>query len=424
MTVLKRILDTRLDVLFTGFIVIVAICYNSCSALSTIEVTSGFGMPLALLACITLLRLPTVSDNSKVMFVGLVIFIAPVVLSAAANPSYLNLMDSIQLVSIILLAYLCVCKLGALRFSRLFIDIMCVTSAGSILLFFLLNIIGVDLPLPVLENVNGVHYKTILVASQFVEPYIAESYSMGFFWEGGIFASYLMLAIIAEFLIKAKPSKVRLALLVVALLSTRSTAGYLLLPMAISVGILQRGGKTRYAIASLLILFSILLAINLDSIVSELVVLNPEMFGKLIDSDAVTRLSRLQSPMACWTLFTEKPVFGFGYGDAFNAYSRLIASSATIDSLTSTSGFQLVAFGFGGFLMWGCTAYSVLGSRFIAPLSRILLAVFIFIVINKEPHTASALTYALLFALLSSRKDWVAADLIDTPIIERALHAV
>lgn len=401
MTVLNRLAAIRIDALIASLVIAFAVCFNSCSALSTIKGLSSFGLPLAFIACLLLLCFPDAPDNKTKTTVSLFLFIVPIFLSSIASPTSSNAVNSLQLILIIILSYLCVRKLGALRFCTIFIDVMLVTSICSIVVWIALNFIGVDFPLPLLENVNGVHYKTLLVASYYVEPYIPTNFSMGFFWECGIFASYLLFAIVAELLVKRKLSKLRLIILAVALLTTGSTAGYLLLPVAISVGMLQRGGRARYVFVSALILTLAVVLANYSSIAAYLAQINPDMFSKLIDSNAVTRLSRLQSPAACWSLFLQRPILGYGYGGALDAYSAIVASSGTIDSLTSTSFFQLAAFGLGGIIMWVMAAYAIFGIRALTPLAKVALFVLVIIVINKEPHTASAMSYALLFSMIS-----------------------
>ena len=84
-----------------------------------------------------------------------------------------------------------------------------------------------------------------------------------------------------------------------------------------------------------------------------------------------------------------------------DVYSAYVASNSTVDSLTTTSFFQLAAFGILGFAMWLVTAWSVFATRRLPATAAFVLLVMFVIIINKEPHTASALTYMLIFAFLS-----------------------
>lgn len=328
-------------------------------------------------------------------------FVLPVVFSALANFDNSNVVNSLTLLSCIFLAYLCVRKFGSILMCRIFVKLMCISAAMSLILYLATNLLRLNLPFPVLENVNGIHYKTIFIVSQYAETYIDGSKSMGFFWESGVFASYLLLAIAIEFMVEEKASIRRLALLVIALFTTGSTAGYLILPIALTIGLLKSGGRGRVAISVGIVIVVLWIFANYSAIQDALVQINPTLFWKLGDADAVTKLTRLQSPSVCWDLFSANPFFGLGYGDALEAYSTVAASSATIDSLTTTSFFQLAAFGISGFAMWGITIYALIGTGRLPLSSGIMLVLLFVIIINKEPHTASVMTYILLFSFLS-----------------------
>lgn len=401
MNLIKRLLLIRLDwvliELFVGF----SVCLNSCSALSTLKGYSSLCLPFALLSCLLLLTLADVEKNKTALTVGVLVFTVPIILSAVGNLDNSNVMNSLALMTCIFLAYLCVKKVGSLRLCRIFVRVMYFTAGVSLVFWIATNWLALNLPLPVLENVNGVHYKTIFFASQHIETYIKNSNSMGFFWESGIFASYLLLAIAVEFMIEEKPSKNRLALLIVTLFTTGSTAGYLLLPLALSVGLLKNGGRGRLAISVGLAIVVLWSFANYSAILDALMQISPSIFWKLGDADAVTKLTRLQSPGVCWDLFSENPVLGLGYGDALEAYSAVASGSVTIDSLTTTSFFQLAAFGVAGFAMWGVTIYALAGTRCLPASAGLMLVLLFAIIINKEPHTTSVLTYILIFSFLS-----------------------
>lgn len=223
MNFVRRFLSIRLDWLFIGLIVGFAVCLNSCSAVSTLKGYSSLCLPFALLACLLLLMFTDVEKNNTALTGGLLVFVLPVVFSALANFDNSNVVNSLTLLSCIFLAYLCVRKFGSILMCRIFVKLMCISAAMSLILYLATNLLRLNLPFPVLENVNGIHYKTIFIVSQYAETYIDGSKSMGFFWESGIFASYLLLAIAIEFMVEEKASIRRLALLVIALFTTGST---------------------------------------------------------------------------------------------------------------------------------------------------------------------------------------------------------
>ena len=398
-------MSVRLDWLLIGLFVGLAVCLNSCSAVSTLKGYSALCLPFAIAGCVLLLLLPDAEKSTPALQVGVLVFTIPVVLSAIGNLDYSNVANSLSLLAVVVLAYLSVRKVGALRICRLFVRLICATAGVALVLWALTVLLGANLPLPVFENINGIHYKTIFIASQYADTFADVSKSMGFFWEGGIFASYLLLAVAVEFMVEEKPSKTRLVLLIVTLFTTGSTAGCLLLPLALAVGLLKRGGRGRLAIASLIVLLVVGVFANYSSIVDALMKVDSSLFWKLGDAQAVTKLTRLQSPEVCWNLFVANPILGMGYGDALESYSVAIAGSSSIDSLTTTSFFQLAAFGVAGFTMWAMTIYALVGNRCLPVSGSLVLALLFVLILNKEPHTASTLTYILLFSFLAFSGD-------------------
>lgn len=401
MNLVKRLVSARLDWLLIGIFVGFAVCFNSCSAISTFKGYSSLCLPLAILGCLFLVVLPDKVRGNSALSIGVLVFTVPAIFSAVGNISVMNTINSLTLLAVILLAYLCVRKVGPFRLCRLYVRLICMTSCISLAFWVASNILGINFPFPVFENVNGVHYKTILIASQYVEAYISKSNSMGFFWESGIFASYLLLAMAVELMVELSPSKARMALLVITLITTGSTAGYLLLPLVIAIFVLRKGGRGRVLIAIGLVLLVVVFFANYQLIIDMLVQINPSLFWKLDNADAVTRLTRLQSPEVCLKLFSSSPILGLGYGNALQAYSIAISGMTSIDSLTSTSFFQLAAFGVSGFLMWSVTIYGLMRTHRFSLSASIVLTFLFIIIINKEPHTASALTYILLFSFLA-----------------------
>lgn len=173
-------MSVRLDWLLIGTFVGFSICLNSCSAVSTLIGFSSLCLPFALISCFLLLTLSDADKNNTALTIGALVFTIPVLLSAIGNFSSSNVMNSLTLMVCILLAYLCVRKVGPLHLCHIFVWLMCATSCVSLLVWIATNWLGINLPFPVFENVNGVHYKTIFIVSQFAEAYIDASKSMGF----------------------------------------------------------------------------------------------------------------------------------------------------------------------------------------------------------------------------------------------------
>lgn len=60
--------------------------------------------------------------------VGVLAFSVPPVFSALANPGYSNITNTISLLAVVFLAYLCARKEDPESLCRVFVSVMCVTS--------------------------------------------------------------------------------------------------------------------------------------------------------------------------------------------------------------------------------------------------------------------------------------------------------
>lgn len=138
--------------MFIGLIVGFAVCLNSCSAVSTLKGYSSLCLPFALLACLLLLMFTNVEKNNTALTGGLLVFVLPVVFSALANFDNSNVVNSLTLLSCIFLAYLCVRKFGSILMCRIFVKLMCISAAMSLILYLATNLLRLNLPFPVLET--------------------------------------------------------------------------------------------------------------------------------------------------------------------------------------------------------------------------------------------------------------------------------
>ena len=90
------------------------------------------------------------------------------------------------------------------------------------------------------------------------------------FWEPGIFASYLALAIVFESITNSKSiSWFRIIVFVVSIITTTSSAGYALLVLAVGVILLRQSQLNGYKkiLAICIIIIIGVVALNIDSII-------------------------------------------------------------------------------------------------------------------------------------------------------------
>ncbi|MFW8602415.1 O-antigen ligase family protein [Desulfobacterota bacterium M19] len=153
------------------------------------------------------------------------------------------------------------------NFSYVFVKIMVVLSVIALILHYLRITIGVDLPslfqpLADIIDVSIVRRQATFFHTFFLDPK-DKLRNAGMFWEPGAFAGYLILAIVLLSLIKneivKKEHVISLSILSAALLSTKSTMGYMCFPFALLLHLDFNREKVRSVISGKILLLSFII---------------------------------------------------------------------------------------------------------------------------------------------------------------------
>jgi hypothetical protein len=380
-----------------GCIVVFAMLFNSCSMLSTVSSFSALSSVFSFVAIFALCTLRGGERSRSMALIVLILIVGGILGSSLVNLDLSNLNTGASQILAIGFGYLCAEKIPYRIFAGCFLRIMALMSTASIFLWFWVNVLDQSFPSIALENVNGVHYETIIIASLFDEPYITSHASMGIFWEPGVFASFIIVALLLELHFEEKTSLARVGAFIVALLTTESTAGILLVPIVFASVLMERCVKYRLPVFLMLLIGSITLVFLSSPILRFLASINPDMFLKLVEDNAVTANTRIQSPFICLSIFSSGPIFGYGYSGALDLYQSTIAYQGDVDSLTSTSFFLLSAYGLTGIILVLLPLLSVANISKKSAYSKILILIIIVAILNKEPHMTTCFLYALAF---------------------------
>ena len=133
------------------------------------------------------------------------------------------------------------------RFSNLYLRLMTVLTLVS-LFFWLLNVVGINLPaiITISEASDGVSVNSLIVYTQSAAAKIRETNfprNCGMFWEPGAFAGYLLIAFflyINELPTLWKTHRTSCIILILGLVSTFSTTGYILFAVLMLVFFYER----------------------------------------------------------------------------------------------------------------------------------------------------------------------------------------
>lgn len=322
-----------------------------------------------------------------------------------------NLFSYLYFLAVFISSFL-LCKSTSFKeFGSFFVKTLSVISIIS-LVFFLL-----------LYNTNFAYGTSINVG----ERYITQSYldlfydygnglpgrlaasaadrNMSIFWEPGVFGTLLLIGLIFElYFLKEQKSYLRCILFIICILTTFSTAAYLLLPFILFFSLFELPSSK---------FKSMLIGCGFALGVVFLLISTWYYRDKIFNGSysLVTRFSSIQYHLKI--MFTS-PLFGVGPVTANNMYYEI--SAGTVDAATSTMGYLLSGF--------GCLFFIFLLIVFISPLfrkdlkwtSKIFIIFFIFFILEKENQVNDfiSLTFILMFTFDSLRFKWEPADCYKT----------
>lgn len=358
---------------------------------------------LALIAITTMLLFFLVRKlNIDIKLVCFLTFVFVLGYASSIN-SEVNLTALIKLQLVVLFSYFFVNYLDYNRFVRLYVYFMVAISCGSLFLYFIENIInlGIVTSFPYFENSNGMGYHNGFLLFFFSSEYV-QYRNTGFFWEPGIFSSYLSLAVILSGHVKLGRDSIITMLLALTIFTTYSTSGYILLILALIAKYFSGGGR-KYLVIIFSCLTFIIISIFYKEFIDVLRSYFPEVTNKFFVDESSSVLERIKSPSANIEAFIKSPFIGLG----LNGVDELYKVKGDF-AQTSTMTYYLGAFGILGFLY----SYLILcGTVFnknknFKGLNGLLSFLVLIIILNKEPHMYFCLTYIVLFYwVLQSRKE-------------------
>lgn len=255
-----------------------------------------------------------------------------------------SLYYSIRFFSIIVYSYIFTTELNFDSFKKLYVKCMSTISAIAIVGFFIGSFSNFYYSLPTITNVNGISYYDGIIF--FGMNDYSRGRNLGIFWEPGIFAIFIAIAILFMLFDSEKINKIQFAILLFALFSTLSTTGYFLMAICL-IGLIyirKKAGITKGILLILSVLFIIIGIINSSAIFSTLLSTFPRVFTKLIDNSSSTTY-RMDSIKYNLEIFARSPIFGNGL-----IRTNILFSELSRGSQTSTMTLYFAQFGLIGII--------------------------------------------------------------------------
>ena len=294
----------------------------------------------------------------------------------------------------VIIAFYLLEKYGLNNIIKVYLKVMVVISIAALIGYTLLNCTSLLNNLPTTKNVNGVEYGIGLLFN-YIKVYPERN--CGVFWEPGIFASYLALAIVFESITNSKSiSWFRIIVFVVSIITTTSSAGYALLVLAVGVILLRQSQLNGYKkiLAICIIIIIGVVALNIDSIILNTSLSNNAYLVKLT-SERLKQSSRITAIFHNLSIFWKSPLFGAGVSNVLSQMS----SWADI----STTTYMLSIFGILGSLYTLFIVYGIFSQKQMNVFVKLLFFFVLVAIVNKEPHINIMFTWIIILGMVSSR---------------------
>lgn len=299
-----------------------------------------------------------------------------------------------RLLAVVIIVSYLIEKYGFRNIVKVYLDIMFFVSIISLIGYLLLNFTSLLNNLPSVTNINGVEYGVGIIFN-----YIKAlpERNCGIFWEPGIFASYLALAIAFESIINSNSiSWFRILVFVVSIITTTSSAGYVLLIFSLGI-VLLRGSKLsgyKKLLAIIVVIAIAIVAFNIDNIILNTSLAQNKYLIKLT-SDRMNQSSRITSIYHNLSIFRKRVLFGAGIDSVLNQMS----SWADI----STSTYMLSIFGVMGSLYTLFIIYGIFSQKNINIFVKLFFFFILISIVNKEPHINIMFTWIIILGMLSDK---------------------
>lgn len=272
-------------------------------------------------------------------------------------------------------------------FKKTFVKTMVVISCLSLIGYALQYTPLIDL-LPTVVNYNGTEYVNGAFFSVIKYTYSGLTERLhGLFWEPGLFATYLAIAIVFLKRENTKKYWLTLALFVVCLIMTKSGAGIAMMPLILIIKLTDRTDNELSVRKNVMLCIVLVLIFVIGQVGSDIIDqwLNDYLLVKLTDTSNVSNFMRTNAVLVDLQIAWNH--FPFGVGIAQYAAEVAKFNSTLQSSGTSTITTYLAEYGIFGIpivIVWIKALFQISDSRkFITRLATLLMFLTI---LTKEPH--------------------------------------
>ncbi|MBQ4571486.1 MAG: hypothetical protein IJB21_07305 [Bacilli bacterium] len=303
----------------------------------------------------------------------------------------------LRFISVLIISFYLGTTYSFKEIKSVFVNFMFIVTVISLIGFFLVNNTTLLNFLPRFSNINDKEYAIGVIFNYM--PVIPER-NCAIFWEPGIFATYLVLAIIFELIYNSKKYHIiKLVVFYIGLLTANSTAGFLLgfitLLFMFYSKVKHKKQNVIMNIVSMFFLILLLLVIlNLDVIILNSSLANNKYITKLL-SDEFINSARMKAFVGNLKLFFDNPIFGVG----ISSYELSVIPFADISTLT----YSLAVFGILGLMISGGFFIGIVKQKRLTIFQKIIFIAVLFSILSKEPHLEMLFSWLIFFSLNNNK---------------------
>ena len=296
-----------------------------------------------------------------------------------------------------LIAFVIVTSIDQDIFGRMYVRVMFIISIISLAFFYFFQFTPIFELFPTLLGLDQFGNLSEKYKGLFFYYRLDPSRNNGPFWEPGIYASFLIFAVlfVHKFVTERRKRLVYYFVFTLTILSTCSSAGYVLLILAmicvVSYKISQNKDSTQRCIYSVIcIVLTVVVYIsylNLETLIDTLGLSGNMTVTKLLD---VTDNARVTSMSWSWQKFLENPLFGYGM-------VGLPMQGGGAETSTTTSLRLMAALGIAGVLFTVIIVIGVFRQKRISFLTKCIFLLIWLMIVNKESQDSFVLHWIFVF---------------------------
>lgn len=366
-----------------------------CFILSGLAITNV--LPLTYIAILCLFALASIPFIKKISYMRVVFhpillcFIAMCFMPLVSD--FYNYKYAISVLTFIVLGYVVSSTIKYEVFVRYFVGIMVFLTVVSLVGYCITNYLNLEMPFIVMHNDKmDIDYQIGFIYNYL--PYQKDR-NCGPFWEPGLFATYLIVTYILLCVYPSKFAFLKKIIVVIAILTTKSAAGYLLLTCTIIFDVLlsKKIGRKQLKIIGVCFGSINILVCTVVALYNQLENYIPDFVQKIITKLSLENIISSQRGMAIgfWLKsFIINPIFGTGITSVAEEY---IWDTCTIFMFAGCFGVLGLSYTIAWFI-------GILRIKNMNILSRLVLLGIVMMILNKEPHAKLLFTWMFLFYFL------------------------